>query len=357
MAQLRDGSWQGSVTLPDKRHRLGGFKTQALAEAWEASMKVAHEQGRPLPVKGLPSTHPDAHKKPGDAGGATLGPIFDRVRTEVWTGQKAAVSSIRNGGFVVDYFGRNKALLEIDEDAIDAYVATLVAAGNSNGTINRKLAALSKMLRFAHAKRKLARLPVIERKREPKGRERELWPHEETKLLATLRLWGEHLYADFVEFLLDTGCRLSEGYRAEHTAFVDGKVTFWNTKNGKPRTIPLTARAKAAVARRANQQGGPFSEIEDRRFRDCWNGLRAHLKMPDVVPHTLRHTCCTRLVRAGFDLSRVSIWMGHTTMQTTVRYRHLLAADLEGMQNVLEKSLMGVKPGTVPNTVPERNAA
>lgn len=49
----------------------------------------------------------------------------------------------------------------------------------------------------------------------------------------------------------------------------------------------------------------------------------------DLTPHTLRHTCCTTLIRAGVDPYTVQMLMGHRSVVHTLRwYTHLSSADL-----------------------------
>jgi len=48
-----------------------------------------------------------------------------------------------------------------------------------------------------------------------------------------------------------------------------------------------------------------------------------------MVPHILRHSCASRLVQAGIDLRRVQTFLGHQTIQMTLRYAHLATNDLD----------------------------
>jgi integrase len=52
--------------------------------------------------------------------------------------------------------------------------------------------------------------------------------------------------------------------------------------------------------------------------------LRSNLH---VSPHTMRHTCATRLVGAGIPIDQVQRHLGHASMSTTAIYLHS-AADL-----------------------------
>ena len=39
-----------------------------------------------------------------------------------------------------------------------------------------------------------------------------------------------------------------------------------------------------------------------------------------VSPHVLRHTCALTILQATKDLRKVSLWLGHSSMQTTEIY-------------------------------------
>lgn len=49
---------------------------------------------------------------------------------------------------------------------------------------------------------------------------------------------------------------------------------------------------------------------------DC----RASLSRKHVSPHVLRHTCALTILEATGDLRKVSLWLGHADMQTTMTY-------------------------------------
>ena len=43
--------------------------------------------------------------------------------------------------------------------------------------------------------------------------------------------------------------------------------------------------------------------------------------------HTLRHTFATRMLKAGITLNDVRVLLGHSSIQTTLRYGHIEASD------------------------------
>jgi site-specific recombinase XerD len=80
--------------------------------------------------------------------------------------------------------------------------------------------------------------------------------------------------------------------------------------------------------------------LDQARFRAIWNEAKLEVGLgydDQVVPHVLRHTCASRLVQGGIDIRRVQMWLGHQTLQMTMRYAHLATADLDRCVAVLER--------------------
>lgn len=49
----------------------------------------------------------------------------------------------------------------------------------------------------------------------------------------------------------------------------------------------------------------------------------------DLHPHALRHFCATRLLRAGIDIRKIQVHLGHASIQSTQEYTHLLTSDVQ----------------------------
>lgn len=110
-------------------------------------------------------------------------------------------------------------------------------------------------------------------------------------------------------------------------ALIEGEVG--PTKSGKVRKVPLTASFRAALkairhlrSERVFVQsdGKSFSswQLHDRLKRAC---RRAGLRR--IRWHDLRHSFGSQLAIAGVPLRQVQAWMGHSTIQMTMRYAHL----------------------------------
>ena len=270
-----------------------------------------------------------------------IGELFSAYRDILWDDgrHKYNVSSFIGE---IDEILLGERFSTFDQNTLDSLIGTLRQRGNSNATINRKMAALSKLLRKAHKMGDIHSLPEFRRQKERAGRIRFLGRDEEARLFAAIRSRSEDAWRLSV-FLVDTGCRLGEALGLIWNDIHDHRVSFWITKSGRSRTIPLTDRARE-VSKPSPEAGGrrpkgPFAMLNQPQFRAVWNEAKAEVGLAaddQVVPHILRHTCASRLVQGGIDIRRVQMWLGHQTLSMTMRYAHLATHDLDGCVTVLE---------------------
>lgn len=247
---------------------------------------------------------------------------------------------------VTNFIGELHDLLDFpgfstfSQEMLDQLIGKLRKRGNSNATINRKMAALSKLLRKAYKMGDVHSLPEFKRQKEKAGRIRFLDRDEENILFSEIRAHSEAYYRLCI-FLVDTGARLSEGLNLRWGDIHKDRVTFWVTKSGRSRSVPLTQRALAAIEGSDRRYSGPFAEIDQQRFRVAWHNAKDAVGFADdkdVVPHVLRHTCASRLVQGGIDIRRVQMWLGHQTLTMTMRYAHLASHDLDMCIPILERA-------------------
>lgn len=267
-----------------------------------------------------------------------------------WRDSKSARTVERLGKAAMTYFGRDLPLDKITTDEIDKWVGTLEEAGSSNATINRKLACLSRMMRTAHERGGLAALPHFPRKRESQGRLRWLSEAEEEKLLTATRHLGSGWAADVWIVLVDTGLRVGEllALEARDVDLKRKTLTVWVNKTDNPRTIPTTVRVRAILKPLVEKAPSPTGKLFDYGYgtlRQVWDRVRGHLGMtddPQFIMHTLRHTCASRLAQKGVPLQVIKEWMGHKSLQVTLRYAHLAPKNLLDAVGVLEPQPMRV---------------
>lgn len=322
MARLRGNRWQADVVVNGRRERRT-FPTREQAEQFESDHSTS---------------------------GTTIGRVFPEFARDLWGGTKDERNCLRIADELVTRLGASMLVSDIDSAEVEDLASSLKADGNKPATVNTKLTRLSKLLKKARKRGMIVSLPDIELNRPQEGRIRFLSEVEEDALRVALPTHYRGLY----DFLLYTGCRFGEALSIQWNDITDKTVTFWATKSGKPRTIPLVSTARAGVPwSRHNELIRPFATIPYESFYHSWLKARKAVGLEadrQVVPHVLRHTCASRLVQRGVDIRRVKDWLGHSTIQMTMRYAHLSPSDLFLAAEALESRGQSV------NLVPNRMA-
>ncbi len=101
-----------------------------------------------------------------------------------------------------------------------------------------------------------------------------------------------------------------------------------DTKTGA-RRIPLPEPARAVLDHLPRTLGNPYvieGKLEGKRATDLqhpWRRIRARAGLDSVRIHDLRHTYASNAVSAGMPIQMVGRLLGHTQLQTTMRYAHL----------------------------------
>lgn len=339
------------------RRRGNGFHVedsyQGQRRTWTATtLEQAKERKtllRASLVSGLP--HPRDGGKPAKKGkGWTVKRAYQEAFNLHWAGTKSEAIMKTNGRQVLGYFGADTLLNDIktaadEEDdegvkTINGFVQFLIERGDANGTINRKLACLSKFFTVAEDARALHERPKIPRRKEPKGRIRFITEEEEQAALDAVLKWEFYDLWDACCVLLDTGIRRGELAKIEVRDIVDGVLTVWETKSGQPRSVPLASRAVEILARRSAgmaQRDRLFS-MQMHELAYQWSVIQGGLPfLDDVTFHVFRHTFASRLVQRGVNIVAVQKLLGHSSIVTTRRYAHLAPHDLVSAIQVLEK--------------------
>tara|TARA_X000001382_G_scaffold119685_1_gene100680 strand:- start:5109 stop:5981 length:873 start_codon:yes stop_codon:yes gene_type:complete len=249
---------------------------------------------------------------------------------------------------VCEMLGTGILVNEVNEIHIEQLCTTLEARGLSGSTINRYLASLSKMLRYAlkkHAIYYMDRMPHIEWHEEGKARVRYMLPEEEKEMIRILRKEQKDDYLNFFLFLLDTGMRLSEALylKVANIGELENEkyAILEDTKNGDTRSVPLTERAAGIVETysRHSERNDRIFNLNVWKVERAWRSLRESMGLEDdkqFVIHCLRHTCASRLAQSGkVELHLIQNWLGHRTYAMTQRYAHLKPSSLLGATGVL----------------------
>ena len=306
------------------------FDTQREADLFYAEVRLALQKGLPLPTyKKIKTVY-------------TLEELFRDVHKRFYEHEKK-LSSLGKMKIIMDILGANFPVSCIKYKHLEEIREYGIKHRNwSNGTINRYNSLMSKSLGYALKLGIITDKPKLEFEKEGKGRLRYLSEKEQENIIKYLRQICPE-FCDFVIFLLDTGLRSRS--EALHVSLKDfnektNALRVYGSKTDRDRTIYLTDRA-AEILKKYNR-----FIFEEHQIRAWWDRLRNHLGDydKDFVPHILRHTCCSMLVQRGVPLVTVMKWMGHTSMQTTLRYAHLCDKNLEQAKEVLQaKNIVTLK--------------
>ncbi|WCT72277.1 tyrosine recombinase [Sphingomonas naphthae] len=148
----------------------------------------------------------------------------------------------------------------------------------------------------------------------------------------------------FIELLYGSGLRASELVSLPRHAFRrDQPFLILRGKGGRERLVPVSDRARAAVAawaaHVAEDQPWLFpsgkSHMSRVRLFQLVKALAADAGVPPdrVSPHVLRHAFATHLLEGGADLRALQTMLGHADIATTEIYTHVDSSRLIELVN------------------------
>jgi integrase len=95
----------------------------------------------------------------------------------------------------------------------------------------------------------------------------------------------------------------------------------FTTKTKKFRVIPLHSRLKAILGPLVKKEGYCFDVTNRRRV---FGRILEEAKLTNVNWYTLRHTFISHALMDGVPLRTVADWAGHSSINTTMGYAHVL---------------------------------
>lgn len=187
-------------------------------------------------------------------------------------------------------------------------------------------------------------------------RERFLDTDELRRLGETLtRLKAEEQETVYViaafRLLILTGCRLGE-IQTLQWSFVGARFLELPDSKTGARRIPLPPTARAILDALPRDAENPFviiGAVPGQAITDLqrpWRRIRSEAGLDDLRIHDLRHTYASNAVANGMPIQMVGKLLGHTQIQTTMRYAHLaddpVMRAAEQSTSLLSEALAGV---------------
>jgi integrase len=172
-------------------------------------------------------------------------------------------------------------------------------------------------------------------------RTRTLSRDEEERLLIAFSDDGprSHLRA-LVIASLDTGARKNEllTLRWSDVSIEGGVITFraLNTKTARARQVPISDRLRDELQRLKSTSGDPDALVfNSRNLQKHFQAALRDAGIDDFRWHDMRHSFASRLAGSGLPMSELAALLGHTQIQTTLRYANATTETLQRATNIL----------------------
>lgn len=224
-------------------------------------------------------------------------------------------------------------------------VADWLGKGLAVATINRRLAALRRVLALAYRDWQWTRDNLAARIRLLPGEaQRQVWLTRAEAIRLRRACPRGHVRAA-VSLLLATGLRVGELLALRADQIRDGAIFLdARTKTGRPRAVPILypgARYVKAIPIALTYDG----------LRTAFDKAKRRAGLPHVRLHDLRHTVGSQLAEAGASLRDIQVWLGHTSPTTTTRYTHVELGRLRAVASQMDARKM--RANTSANQPPE----
>lgn len=256
--------------------------------------------------------------------------------------QRSYVASLKH---LLPCFGDSK-LSAITPKMISNYKVLRYSTGVKPSTINKELAMLSKAFNLAMKEWEWVKdnpVSKIQKERDNNARDRWLTKDEEKRLLDN----SPEKLREIIVFALHTGLRQDEllSLQWDRVDLLRKTIIIQESKNGKPRTIPLQQPAYDVLLEKSKIRNIRYNFVFTTRIGTKMDrhNLRSNFKdavkkagIKDFRFHDLRHTFATRLVQKGVKIYDISILLGHKSTIMTQRYAHHCTESLRDCMQVLE---------------------
>ncbi len=201
-------------------------------------------------------------------------------------------------------------------------------------TVRKELTLLQRALNIAIREwgLRLSTNPLLSVRKPPSGkpRDRRLSPEEIETLLTATAQCRNTLMKPLILFAIETGMRLGELLRLKWEDVDQAKslAVLHQTKNGWPRTIPLSRRAVAILNELPSKDAEKVFPTTSSAVKQSWKRLVRRAELKDLHFHDLRHEAISRLFEKGLNVPQVALISGHRDIRQLQRYTHLRAEDL-----------------------------
>lgn len=245
----------------------------------------------------------------------TLDEVAMEWATTIAPRQKDSRNSLLNLNHIADYIDG----VPIKDAANAANKIKTVFAHLAPATVNRRLALVRRFCNLAEQWGWVEAAPKIKLLSGETQRNTYLTKQQVIKLAKASGNSKWHILT-----LAFTGMRIGELLRATESG---GVLYVQDTKNGKPRAVPLSRPAQTFYKRLKTDRVYITIQRDFKRATIACGCLGVRL-------HDLRHTNASWLVKKGVNLATIRDILGHSNLSVTSRYAHL---GIDDMRDALDR--------------------
>ncbi len=308
----RGDKWQARVHRKDHSPVVQSFNTKTDAVKWARHTESQLDLGTLAPKAAMPP----------------LMRIVDRYLAEVTPTKKGSKQELNRGRQIARTSLGSMQLDKITSEAVSKYRDGRLGEV-SNNTVRLELAFISVVFEQCAKEWGYKISNPVKQIRIPKPgkpRQRRLSPGEEEALLAGCSASCATYLHSLVVMAIETGMRFGElvSITWDNVDLSARTVHLPDTKNGHPRTVPLSARALRAIRTVPSGYEGRVFTGKPGSIRAAFGAaLKRSGVGSDLRFHDLRHEAVTRLFEKGLNPIEVGMISGHRSMGMLQRYTHL----------------------------------
>jgi integrase len=315
----RGRSWQVQVRRVGTPASSQSFLSKGEAVSWGKAQEREARRSAPSPIRY-------------ETDDRTVGALLLRYQIEITPLKKGHVSEncrIRN---IVDRPIGKAALQNITSGQFAAYRNSRLKEVGPD-TVRRELSLLRHC--FEVARREwdipIAKNPLHEIRFPPPGlpREERLTENSAQNLYGVIGTLRNKHAKSLIVLAIETGMRRSELLSLEWRDVDLQKRTarLRHTKNGRPRTVPLTPNAIDELSG-IHRSGKTVLPISSNAARLTWERVRLKANIQGLRFHDLRHEAISRFFEMGLTMPEVAVISGHRDPKMLMRYTHIRPEDI-----------------------------
>ena len=242
--------------------------------------------------------------------------------------------------------GPDTLVSDITPEMLDDALAALMARGAlrylkgegmvptgrplAGATINRHLASLGTLFKFAKRQRLLPRgwvspLKSIDKEPEAEGRFDCYSAEEVDRLIRAARIGRWSKLPALITMAFQTGLRKGalQGLRWRDIDTKAGTAHVGRTKNGRPIVATLTQAVLVELGKLPGPRDPDEFVFGERDFRKAWATAIEVAGLRPLPFHCLRHSCASHLAGHGASSVMLAEVLGHRSLRMVSRYAHL----------------------------------